>query len=94
MFLDLSKDYKRICSEIRPSSTVRGGVYDSPNDKLNDSVRKTYKIINANPGLQRKGIALMVGKSVPTIDRHIAILVKENLVEHRDADKTGGYYAK
>ncbi len=98
----MSKDYKRICSEIRPSSTVRGGVYDSPNDKLNDSpndklndsVRKTYKIIKANPGLQRKGIALMVGKSVPTIDRHIAILVKENLVEHRDADKTGGYYAK
>ena len=98
----MSKDYKRICSEIRPSSTVRGGVYDSQNDKLNDSqndklndsVRKTYKIIEANPGLQRKGIALMVGKSVPTIDRHIAILVKENLVEHRDADKTGGYYAK
>ena len=98
----MSKDYKRIYSEIRPSSTVRGVVYDSPNDKLNDSpndklndsVRKTYKIIKANPGLQRKGIALMVGKSVPTIDRHIAILVKENLVEHRDADKTGGYYAK
>ena len=98
----MSKDYKRIYSEIGPSSTVRGGVYDSQNDKLNDSqndklndsVRKTYKIIKANPGLQRKGIALMVGKSVPTIDRHIAILVKENLVEHRDADKTGGYYAK
>ena len=98
----MSKDYQRICSEIGPSSTVSSGVYDSQNDKLNDrrndklsdSVRKTYKLIKANPGLQRKGIALMVGKSVPTIDRHIAILVKESLVEHRDADKTGGYYAK
>ena len=67
---------------------------DSQNDKLSDSVRNTYKVIKANPGLQRKGIALIVGKSVPTIDRHIAILVKKSLVEHRDADKTGGYYAK
>ena len=67
---------------------------DKQNDKLSDSVRNTYKVIKANPGLQRKGIALIVGKSVPTIDRHIAILVNKSMVEHRDADKTGGYYAK
>ena len=30
----------------------------------------------------------------PTIDRHIALLAKSNLIEHRDSDKTGGYYVK
>ena len=99
--ISMSKEYRRIVIEIGASRIVNG-VYDnhndkqndSQNDKLSDSVRNTYKVIKANPGLQRKGIALIVGKSVPTIDRHIAILVKKSLVEHRDADKTGGYYAK
>ena len=31
---------------------------------------------------------------IPTIDRHIALLAKSNLIEHRDSDKTGGYYVK
>ena len=75
----------------------RGGndrVNDSRNDTLNDSVKTTYTIIRSNPGIQRKGIADMSGKSVATTSRHLAILVKEGLIEHRDSDKTGGYYAK
>ena len=47
-----------------------------------------------NPGLQRKRIAELVGKSIPTIDRHLAILIKEDLIEHRDSDRNGGYYTK
>lgn len=69
-------------------------VNDSRNDKLNDSVRNTYKTIKANPGIQRKGISDIIGKSIPTVDRHIALLAKSGLIEHRDSDKTGGYYAK
>ncbi|MBR3987667.1 MAG: winged helix-turn-helix transcriptional regulator [Bacteroidales bacterium] len=67
---------------------------DSRNDTLNDSVKNTYTIIRLNPGIQRKGIADISGKSVATTGRHIAILMKEGLIEHRDSDKTGGYYAK
>ena len=67
---------------------------DKVNDKVNDSVMTTYTIIRSNPGIQRKGIADIFGKSLPTIDRHIAILVKEGLIEHRDSAKTGGYYPK
>lgn len=29
-----------------------------------------------------------------TIDRHLAVLVKEDLIEHRNSDRNGGYYAK
>lgn len=67
---------------------------DSRIDKESDSVKATYLIIRANPGIQRKAISEKTGKSIPTIDRHIARLVKEHFIEHRDSDKTGGYYAK
>ena len=69
-------------------------INDRLNDRLNDSVMTTYTIISSNPGIQGKDIADISGKSIPTIDRHIAILIKEGLIEHRDSKKTGGYYAK
>ena len=69
-------------------------INDRLNDRLNDSVMTTYTIISSNPGIQGKDIADISGKSVPTIDRHIAILIKEGLIEHRDSKKTGGYYVK
>ena len=65
---------------------------DKVNDRLNDSVNATYLVVRNNPGIQRKRISELTGKSIPTIDRHIAILVKEKLITHRDSDKTGGYY--
>ena len=69
-------------------------VNDSRNDSLSDSVNSTYQAIKANPGIQRKRISELTGKSIPTIDRHIALLAKSNLIEHRDSDKKGGYYVK
>ena len=69
-------------------------INDRLNDRLNDSVMTTYNIISSNPGIQGKDIADISRKSVSTIDRHIAILIKEDLIEHRDSKKTGGYYAK
>ena len=67
---------------------------DGLNDRLNDSVMTTYTIISSNPGIQGKDIADISGKSVATTGRHIAILVKEWLIEHRDSNKTGGYFVK
>lgn len=67
---------------------------DRVNDRINSSMMVTLTIVRSNPGIQRKGISDISGKSISTIDRHLAILVKEGLIEHRDSDKTGGYYAK
>ena len=67
---------------------------DEANDRLNGSLMATYTIVRSNPGIQRKDISDISGKSIPTIDRHIAILMKKGLIEHRDSKKTGGYYAK
>ena len=73
---------------------VNDRVNDSRNDRINSSMMVTLTIVRSNPGIQRKGISDISGKSISTIDRHLAILVKEGLIEHRDSDKTGGYYAK
>ena len=104
--LSMGKEYKAIAKEMSEAKNgegngdVNGDVNDSPNDKvndsridrLNDSVKTTYLAIKANPGIQRKGISDLTRKSIPTIDRHLAKLVKEKLIEHKDSDKTGGYY--
>ena len=74
------------------NDSLNDRVNDSLNDRVNDSVNATYLIIKSNPGIQRKAISDFTGKSIPTIDRHIAILVKKGLIEHKDSDKTGGYY--
>ena len=50
---------------------------DTINDTLNDNVRATYTIIRLNPGIQRKGIADISGRSVAAIGRHLAIFMKE-----------------
>ena len=80
--------------DVNGDDRVNDRVNDSRNDSLSDSVNGTYQAIKANPGIQRKRISELTGKSIPTIDRHIALLAKSNLIEHRDSDKTGGYYVK
>ena len=76
-----------------PNKT-NGDANDRLNDGLNGGLMATYTIVRSNPGIQRKDISDISGKSIPTIDRHIAILMKKGLIEHRDSKKTGGYYAK
>ena len=56
---------------------LNDGLNDRLNDRLNDSVMTTYTIISSNLGIQGKDIADILGKSIPTIDRHIAILIKK-----------------
>ena len=42
---------------------------DKHNDSLKDRVNSTCQAIKANPGIQRKRISELIGKSIPTIDR-------------------------
>lgn len=96
--ISMSKEYKRIVAEIdlnkSENDKINNKINDKINDKVNDKVNDTYLIIKDNPGIQRKGISDLSDKSLPTIDRHLSILVKRGLVEHRGSFKTGGYYAK
>ena len=100
MFKSSPSQFMTIIYSMEYDGELNGGlngddrVNDSLSDSLNDSVNSTYQAIKANPGIQRKRISELTGKSIPTIDRHIALLAKSNLIEHRDSDKTGGYYVK
>lgn len=97
-FVCLTIHFKSPLSPRLSDDKVNDSRNDRPNesriDKLSESVKKTYQVIMDNPGIQRKRISVLVGKSIPTIDRHLAGLVKEGLIEHRDSDRNGGYYAK
>ena len=62
--------------------------------RLSASVQATYGIIKQNPGIQRKDIIALTKRGSSTIDRHLAVLIQKDLIEHRDSKKTGGYYAK
>lgn len=73
-------------------------INDKLNDRLNEElsapVRSTYLLVRENPGIQRKELSEKSGKSVPTIDRHLAELQEKGFVVHEGPRKTGGYYAK
>ena len=73
-------------------------INDKLNDRLNEElsapVRSTYLLVRENPGIQRKRLSEKSGKSIPTIDRHLAELQEKGFVMHEGSKKTGGYYAK
>jgi len=70
------------------------GTNDTINDTINDGVMATYTIIKLNPGIKRKDISTISGKSLPTIARHIDVLAIDGLIEYRGSRKTGGYHTK
>ena len=39
-------------------------------------------------------IAVLTGKSLATVERHLSALRKKGLIGHQDSKKTGGYYVK
>ena len=97
-----------VCLTIRFKTPLRPyvsgeGVNEGVNEGVSEGVKKvlaglgkavteTYMLIHANPGINTPQLASMTGKADATIERHTALLRKNNLIEHRGAAKTGGYY--
>ena len=86
-----------VCLTIRFKNPLSPYITDhnnsSLNETLNSAVLATYQLIKTNPGIKRKDIVARSGLVSSTRSRHIAILIKKKLIEHRDSKKTGGYYA-
>ena len=72
---------------------VNGGANGEVNT-LTPSQKLVYDTVCDNPGINTKKIADVLRKSPRTIEKHLAFLVKSSFIEHRDSDKTGGYYVK
>ncbi len=91
----------RFKSPLMPymSGGVNGYVNGDVNGYVNDALksltlsqRKVYDIVHNNPGVNTKQIADMLDKSPRTIEKHLTALRMKVLIEHKDSDKTGGYY--
>ena len=93
----------RFKNPLRPylSGESNGALNGELNGELNEALKSlrpavgtTYDIIKKNPGIQRKVIIELTKLGSSTIDRHLAILIQKNLIEHKNSKKTGGYHAK
>ncbi len=62
---------------------------DAINETINDTINETINSFNCI--INRKLIPLLQ-KSLPTIERAVAKLKKQGLIEYRGSKKTGGYY--
>lgn len=86
-----STQYKR--SEL--NGPVNGPVKDpvyGPVKGLSESLKQLYIVVCENQGLNTKQIAELLGRPVTTVKKQLTTLRKKALIEHRDSDKTGGYY--
>ena len=68
---------------------------DRVNDRVNDNAvtQELLSAIAGNPGMRSNELAVFIGKSIPTVSRHLKILRENGKIEFRGAPKTGGYYA-
>ena len=64
------------------------------NGGLNESQKMTLEYIRQHEGCQVKQISVELNVPVDTIDKHISVLVNNNMIERRGSKKTGGYYVK
>ena len=99
--VSMAEGYKKIASEVDHHGAVNGLVNGLVNGDVNGlvnslkgSLREVYLIVKNNPGIKTKQVAETRGKSESTVKKQLTALKKLDLIEHRDSDKTGGYYVK
>ena len=67
--------------------TINGGI----NGGINGAIKKA---IVDNAGIDVARLVAVLGKSRRTVERAIARLKQQGVIEYRGSKKTGGYYAK
>lgn len=71
--------------------TINGGITGGITGGINDAIKKA---IADNAGIDVARLVAVLGKSRRTIERAIARLKQQGVIEYRGSKKTGGYYAK
>ncbi|MEA3316821.1 MAG: winged helix-turn-helix domain-containing protein [Bacteroidota bacterium] len=64
------------------------------NGELNKGQETVYLYIKKHKGVNAKDISKELNTPFSTIDKHVRVLLRKNLIERRGSKKTGGYYAK
>lgn len=100
--LHLAEEFQaRLVDRASTSSAISGesGDQNGPiNDPINGPIKgvalEILHLIQANPGIKKAAIAQQIGKSETTVKRYAKMLADANLIEYKDSNKTGGYFAK
>lgn len=61
---------------------------------INGVVLEVLRLIQSNPGIKKIAIAQQIRRSETTVKRYVKILIDANLIEYKDSNKTGGFFAK
>ncbi len=69
------------------------GVKSANDEGVNEGVKVLLAAIRSNPGKRANELAMLIGKSVQSVERYVKALKDGGLVEFRGAPKNGGYYA-
>lgn len=69
------------------------GVNSGIDEGVNEGVKKLLAVIRKNPGKRANELALLIGKSVQTVERYVKELKNTGDIEFRGAPKNGGYFA-
>ena len=94
--------YNKIYSNVENNEFIEEDIFvttipleilnDELNDELNDGQKKVYLYIKKYSGKMAKHISSELNIPFGTVDRHIRVLLKLELIERRGSKKTGGYY--
>lgn len=87
---ETQKELLRLMGE---SIQLDEGVNEGISEGVNEGVNQLLSVVVANPGLRANALAMLVGKSVQTVERYIRVLKVAEKIEFRGASKTGGYFA-
>ena len=73
--------------ELNVADSVEG-----VNEGVNEGVKSLLAAIRKNPGKRTNELALLIGKSVQTVERYVKELKGAGDIEFRGAPKNGGYF--
>lgn len=88
--LETQKELLRLMGE---SIALDEGVKSASDEGVNEGVNQLLSLIAANPGKRANELAVLVGKSVQTVERYVKSLKERGEIEFRGAPKNGGYFA-
>ena len=87
----LKKSYDKL--SINNNGELNGGLNGELNGGLNKPQQMVYEYIRIHEGCTGSKIAAALNIPYRTLEKHIAVLSNNGLIEHRGSKKTGGYYS-
>lgn len=83
---------KELLRLMGQSIALDEGVKLKNDEGVNEGVKLLVSVIRANPGKRANELAVLIGKSVPSVERYIKSLKDSGKIEFRGAPKNGGYF--